>query len=540
MPEIQEAYQNTINFNGSEWKSNFIYLADVASITYTVNCSVNCEIGVNWAIDTNYEIILTDVGNVVGGSSKILTLATKAKYAQFYVNNFNSVPCELQTQALFSEVYTFDVNGSANDVSLISSGTTGSVSLVSGSIGPILSIKGLTGGTGINIVSNGDSLSIIGNLSITGATGLPGSASNTGATGRTGPTGPTGPIGPTGRTGPIGETGATGLPGSAVNTGATGPIGPTGPSVTGATGAIGPTGPLGPTGSTVTMTHDMAIGEISFNTFGGYTTAFAGATGKLAPTTVLTSTVDMMSNPYFGNSGANNATLQYKGLTTFYAHIALSISARAAGGSNDLWRFQIHKNGVLIPRSQYWYTTKNVATDRFTIAMHIVSQLATNNYLEVYAQNESSTQELILNNLNLVAVSSADMIITQPVNTTGAYQVSQTGFLGGLNVVPIGAILVSHPNITANLATDLFTINATDTYTINIDGVILNNITSTRRFEVHVNGVVVAISPTSSVFLNNETFTLNLISGDIVGLYLNILTGTVAFGTPLGNVYFVS
>jgi hypothetical protein len=285
MPEIQEVYQNDSNFSAVEWKSNWIFLADVASITYTVNCSVNCDIGVNWSIDTNYEIILTDSGNVIGGSSKILTIPTKAKYAQFYVNNFNSVPCELQTQALFSETYTCDANGSSTDVSLISSGTTGSVSLVSNSMGPILGVKGFIGGTGISVIASSTDILINGY----------------GITGDTGPIGPAGgPTGDTGATGWTGANGLQGLQGIQGNTGATGWTGATGlqglqgiqgiQGIQGNTGANGLQGAIGATGNPalIRLFNTGTTGTLSMV---GYSTGpnltvkgLTGATGILIST----------------------------------------------------------------------------------------------------------------------------------------------------------------------------------------------------------------------------------------------------------------
>jgi hypothetical protein len=110
-------------------------------------------------------------------------------------------------------------------------------------------IQGITGATGPqgSVGATGSQ----GIQGITGATGPQGSVGATGSQGETGEVGATGPQGSVGATGSQGETGEVGATGPQGSVGATGPqgsVGATGPQ--GETGEVGATGPQGSVGAT--------------------------------------------------------------------------------------------------------------------------------------------------------------------------------------------------------------------------------------------------------------------------------------------------
>ena len=122
------------------------------------------------------------------------------------------------------------------------------------------------GGTGVQLVFENGTVSVIDSNGVTGefgpqgATGPQGSVGATGpqgsvgATGSQGSVGATGPAGSVGATGPAGSVGATGPQGVTGEVGATGPqgsVGATGPQgIQGVTGEVGATGPQGSVGAT--------------------------------------------------------------------------------------------------------------------------------------------------------------------------------------------------------------------------------------------------------------------------------------------------
>ena len=142
----------------------------------------------------------------------------------------------------------------------------------------------LSGNEYIEVLTTGDTISIIGPAPMPGPQGPAGPAGPQGLTGPVGPQGPKGDVGATGAMGPagpqgvagpegpMGATGAQGPQGAKGDAGATGATGPAGPQGTqgvagpegpagvqgppgpkgdaGATGAIGPTGPKGDAGAT--------------------------------------------------------------------------------------------------------------------------------------------------------------------------------------------------------------------------------------------------------------------------------------------------
>ena len=111
------------------------------------------------------------------------------------------------------------------------------------------------GGTGVQLVFENGTVSVIDSNGVTGefgpqgATGPQGSVGATGPQGSVGATGSQGSVGATGPAGSVGATGPAGSVGATGPQGVTGEVGATGPQgVTGEVGATGPQGSVGATG----------------------------------------------------------------------------------------------------------------------------------------------------------------------------------------------------------------------------------------------------------------------------------------------------
>jgi hypothetical protein len=100
MPELKEAYQNTSNYNASSWSTEDLFLADVSSVSFIVYCSVDCNMSINWKIDEASDV-LTDSKSVLANTGTIIYTPVKARYANFSVDTFNSLPCDLKTSSFF-------------------------------------------------------------------------------------------------------------------------------------------------------------------------------------------------------------------------------------------------------------------------------------------------------------------------------------------------------------------------------------------------------------------------------------------------------
>lgn len=145
------------------------------------------------------------------------------------------------------------------------------------------------------------------------------------------------------------------------------------------------------------------MGEISyFNTTGTTVTISAQSDGstnmvKVAPTTAISA-----SAYEFDNGGANNGRLRYTGTTTKQFHVACSISFKPAT-ANDIFVIGIAKNGTVIAASKVLQQISGIAQIVST-ALHVMAELATNDYLELFVGNVSDTDDFTITTLNMFAM----------------------------------------------------------------------------------------------------------------------------------------
>lgn len=102
MPEILEVYQNTLNYNNAVWESNYIFIGDAGSISFSVYSNVSCKYGIRYYFDNKYELARYDENTLNGGETNKILSNVENRYCQFFVNTFDSIPCNLKTQAFFS------------------------------------------------------------------------------------------------------------------------------------------------------------------------------------------------------------------------------------------------------------------------------------------------------------------------------------------------------------------------------------------------------------------------------------------------------
>jgi len=161
-------------------------------------------------------------------------------------------------------------------------------------------------------------------------------------------------------------------------------------------------------GDTIIPTGRLLVpmGEINYfdSTLTGTSVAIVTATTgsnnyvKVAPTTALT------SGAYeFDNGGSNNGRLRYTGATTKMFHIALTISALPSV-TNDKFLIGISKNGVILPASRVVQTLFVAGTDIQSTALHVFTEMATNDYLEVVLGNFSGTGDISVVTMTLFAM----------------------------------------------------------------------------------------------------------------------------------------
>lgn len=146
----------------------------------------------------------------------------------------------------------------------------------------------------------------------------------------------------------------------------------------------------------------LPMGEISYFSTTGTAIVIAaisdGSTNmvKAAPATTLVNDLE------FDNDGANDGTLRYIGTTTKTFHVACTISI-SPDAANDTFVFGIAKNGTVEAASKV-IQKLGATTDSQSTALHLMVSLATNDTLELYTGNMTSTSDAVIKTLNLFAM----------------------------------------------------------------------------------------------------------------------------------------
>lgn len=270
-------------------------------------------------------------------------------------------------------------------------------------------LPGPTGGQGIQGSQGDTGLGPQGIQGDTGTQGIQGTQGDTGfgIQGDTGVDGPTGPAG--GPPGPQGETGLTGAAGAAGATGASG---------TGSDGATGVQGIQGDQGDTGVAGIQGATGVGGGGGGGGSNGAYGELATSGTTTTAITAGVytKLLGVYILGESNLFDepveGRLRYTGSTTDVFHVHASISAESQS-ANRTFSFRIAKNGTTILDTQINRAYAN-ASDPGAMSVHGLVELDPNDYVELFADVNTGTVNLDVDNLTLTAFSS-----TAAQGTTG-------------------------------------------------------------------------------------------------------------------------
>lgn len=158
------------------------------------------------------------------------------------------------------------------------------------------------------------------------------------------------------------------------------------------------TGTLQPVGRLL-----LPMGEISyFSTTGTTVTISAASDGstnmvKAAPTTELSAGAFE-----FDNGGSNNGRLRYTGAVTKMFHAVGTVSI-APAAANDTFVVAVAKNGTVIASSRILMQAINANAARSS-AMHVLAELATNDYLEIYVGNTTDADDCNVLTMNMFAM----------------------------------------------------------------------------------------------------------------------------------------
>jgi hypothetical protein len=143
------------------------------------------------------------------------------------------------------------------------------------------------------------------------------------------------------------------------------------------------------------------MGEASyFDTTGTLVTIAAQSNGTtnmvvVAPTTTFIECQD------FDNGGSDAGRIRYTGNETLHFHCACTWSCLAATG-NDVFVLGVAKNGTVVASSKIINTLAANAVQGN--AIHVIVELAKNDYLELYIGNLTAGRNATIRSLNLFAM----------------------------------------------------------------------------------------------------------------------------------------
>lgn len=147
----------------------------------------------------------------------------------------------------------------------------------------------------------------------------------------------------------------------------------------------------------------MSMGEISYFSTTGVSIAIAAQSDGSSNMVVCNPTTTLNGFNNFDNGGSNNGRLRYIGDKTMTFHTACTISIVPAGAA-DTFVFGVAKNGVVQAASKVLVKVIN-AGDTASTAMHLMVELAHNDYLEMFVGNTTDADDLTLKSLCLFAMS---------------------------------------------------------------------------------------------------------------------------------------
>ena len=144
------------------------------------------------------------------------------------------------------------------------------------------------------------------------------------------------------------------------------------------------------------------MGEISyFNVTGTAVTINAQSNGS-TNMVVCNPVTSVKGGGYlFDNGGANNGRLRYIGAGDKMLHVACSISFSGIG-ANENFVIGVAKNGTVDAASKCIRKVGG-GGDIGSTAMHLMTNVSQNDYLEVYVGNMSSTANFTVHALNIFA-----------------------------------------------------------------------------------------------------------------------------------------
>lgn len=163
-------------------------------------------------------------------------------------------------------------------------------------------------------------------------------------------------------------------------------------------------------GTSPTFTTDITVnGGLNFTGTKSHWMGEVYVTDNATATTIANTTdfvkaagATTIQNNMGFDSGSSSNRLRYTGTTTRMFHVASSFSLSVAG-TNQTVQIAVFKNGIQVTGS-LMELRAGTSGEVVSSAMHSVASLATNDYIEVYVRNTTSTASVTVKHLNFFAM----------------------------------------------------------------------------------------------------------------------------------------
>lgn len=140
------------------------------------------------------------------------------------------------------------------------------------------------------------------------------------------------------------------------------------------------------------------MGEASYFNTTGTAITIPGTSDGSTNMTVVNPT-STFAGHVFDNGGADTGRIRYTGTATMMCHVAVTMSGTPAN-PNDVFVLGVAKGGTVIAASKVLGSSSGT---QFS-SLHVMTTLATNEYLELYIGNTTATRNMTIKSLNMFAM----------------------------------------------------------------------------------------------------------------------------------------
>jgi hypothetical protein len=144
------------------------------------------------------------------------------------------------------------------------------------------------------------------------------------------------------------------------------------------------------------------MGEVGYFSTTGTAVAITTVSDGSTNMVVIAPATTLLNDSGFDNGGADNGRLRYTGTVTKMFHVAGTVSI-APDAANDVFVLGLAKTGTVDATCKILQKMA-VASDTQSMALHCMMELATNDYVEVYAGNTTDADDIVIKSLNIFAM----------------------------------------------------------------------------------------------------------------------------------------